>query len=77
MTIVSLCSNLRHRVWTTAVPLTFNKELRGALLLSHHTAIRRVVCQGAVVDGEVAHVADALEDVPRRDGLRVSATRQR
>lgn len=43
---------------------TFNKELSGALLLSHHTAICCIICQGAVVDGEVAHVADTLKDVP-------------
>lgn len=77
MTSVSMCSNLGHRVWTASVPLTFNKELSGALLLAHHTAIRRVICQGAVVDGEVAHAADALKDVPWRGDLRMSATRQR
>lgn len=43
---------------------TLYKELRGALLLSHHTTIRSIVCQGAVVDGKVAHVAHALKDVP-------------
>lgn len=50
--------------WTSSALLTFNKELRGALLLSDHAAVRRVVGQRAVVDGEVAHAADALEDVP-------------
>lgn len=65
-----------QRVWTSSVSLTFNKELSGALLLSHHTAIRGVIGQGAVVDGEVAHAADALEDVPWRDGLGVGGDRR-
>lgn len=43
---------------------TFNKELGGAFLLPHHAAICSIICQRAVVDGEVAHVADALKDVP-------------
>lgn len=44
--------------------ITFNKELCGAFFLPHHTAIRSIICQGAVVDGEVAHVANALKYVP-------------
>lgn len=44
--------------------LTFNKELSGAFLLPHHAAVRCVIGQGAVVDGEVAHAANALKDVP-------------
>lgn len=62
-----------HRVpRTSSASLTFDEELGGALLLSDHAAIRGVVCQGAVVDGDVAHVADALKDVPWRDGQSVS-----
>lgn len=48
---------------TALRPCTFNKELRGALLLSHHTGVGRIVSQGAVVDREVALVTNALEDV--------------
>ena len=44
--------------------ITFNKELGGALLLPHHTAVRSIVRQRAVVDGEVAHVANTLKYVP-------------
>lgn len=50
--------------WTISASLTFHEELRGALFLSHRAAVGRVVGQRAVVDGEVAHAADALEDVP-------------
>lgn len=43
---------------------TFDKELRGAFLLSHHTGVRSIVRQGAVFDRQVAHVANTLKDVP-------------
>ena len=43
---------------------TFDEKLSGALLLPHHAGVGCVVSQGTVVDGEVAHVANALEDVP-------------
>lgn len=45
---------------------TLYKELGGALLLPHHATVSSVICQRAVVDGEVAHVPNALKDVPGR-----------
>lgn len=56
-----LCDYALLQSWNT-----FNEELRGAFLLPHLAAVRRVIGQGAVVDGEVAHVADALKDVPQQ-----------
>lgn len=56
--------------------LTFDKQLSGAFLLSDHAAVRRVISQGAVVDGEVAHVPDALKDVPGQEEERVYFSRR-
>lgn len=53
---------------------TLYKELGGALLLPHHTTVRSIICQRAVVDGEVAHVPNALEDVPWQGDLNTVLT---